>query len=206
VASSPVVVVEGRSASWATVVSVDQALGGRLVTEHLLAQGAGTVWHIGGPGDWLEAEGREAGWRAVLGETGIKAPAVLRGDWTAGSGSAAGRQLAVQLADQRAKRSTVAAVFVGNDQMALGMLRAFHEAAIRVPDDVLAACFDDVPEAAFFTPPLTTVRQRFIAVGRMCIEVLLRRIDGDTAADVRAIVEPELIVRQSSASVEEATK
>jgi DNA-binding LacI/PurR family transcriptional regulator len=194
----PVVVVEGRSASWAPVVSVDQVRGGRLVAEHLLAHGAHTVWHIAGPEDWLEAEGREAGWRAVLSEAGIKAPAVLRGDWTAGSGYAAGQQLAAQLADQRAKRSAVAAVFVGNDQMALGMLRAFHEAGIRVPDDVLVAGFDDVPEAAFFTPPLTTVRQDFIAVGRLCIEVLLRRIDGDTSADVRSIVEPELIVRQSS--------
>ena len=71
----PVVVVEGRSASWAPVVSVDQFRGGRLVTEHLLAHGASTVWHISGPADWLEAEGREAGWRAVLHEAGIEAPA-----------------------------------------------------------------------------------------------------------------------------------
>jgi DNA-binding LacI/PurR family transcriptional regulator len=186
----PVVVVEGRSSSWAPVVSVDQVRGGRLVAEHLLAQGAGTVWHIGGPADWLEAEGREAGWRAVLDEAGIEAPPVLRGDWTAGSGYAAGRELARQTA--------VEAVFVGNDQMALGMLRAFHEAGVRVPDDVLVAGFDDVPEAAFFTPPLTTIRQDFIAVGRLCIEVLLRRIGGDASADVRLVVEPELIVRQSS--------
>jgi len=190
----PVVVVEGRSSSWAPVVSVDQVRGGRLASEHLLAQGADTVWHISGPADWLEAEGREAGWRAVLHEAGIEPPLVLRGDWTAGSGYAAGHQLA----DQRASGANVEAVFVGNDQMALGMLRAFHEAGVRVPADVLVAGFDDVPEAAFFTPPLTTVRQDFIAVGRLCIEVLLRRIDGDTSADVRSIVEPELIVRQSS--------
>jgi DNA-binding LacI/PurR family transcriptional regulator len=186
----PVVVVEGRSTSWAPVVSVDQFRGGRLVAEHLLAGGAATVWHIGGPVDWLEAEGREAGWRAVLEEAGIEPPRLLRGDWTAASGYAAGQVLAGQ--------TGVDAVFVGNDQMALGMLRAFHEAGVRVPDDVLVAGFDDVPEAAFFTPPLTTVRQDFIAVGRLCIELVLRRIAGDASADVRSVVEPELIVRQSS--------
>lgn len=186
----PVVVVEGRTASWAPVVSVDQIQGGRIATEHLLAQGAENVWHISGPPDWLEAEGREVGWRAVLTEAGIEPPRVLRGDWTAGSGYRAGQQLAAQ--------TGVDAVFVGNDQMALGMLRAFHEGGVRVPEDVLVAGFDDVPEAAFFTPPLTTVRQDFIAVGRICIELLLRRIDGDASADVRSIVEPELIVRQSS--------
>ena len=186
----PVVVVEGRSASWAPVVSVDQVLGGRLVAQHLLTQGAHTVWHVGGAAGWLEAEGREAGWRAVLHEAGIEPPRVIPGDWSAGSGYAAGQELA--------RERGVDAVFVGNDQMALGMLRAFHEAGLRVPDDVLVAGFDDVPEAAFFTPPLTTVRQDFIAVGRLCIEVLLRRIDGDAASDERSVVEPELILRQSS--------
>jgi DNA-binding LacI/PurR family transcriptional regulator len=186
----PVVVVEGRSASWAPVVGVDQVRGGRLIVEHLLAQGARSVSHISGPEGWLEAEGRETGWRAVLKEARIKAPPVLRGDWTAASGYAAGQTLAGQ--------AGLDAVFVANDQMALGLLRAFHEAGVRVPDDVLVAGFDDVPEAAFFTPPLTTVRQDFIAVGRLCIELLLRRIDGDKSADVRSIVEPELIVRQST--------
>ncbi len=196
----PVVVVEGRSSSWAPVVSVDQFKGGRIVTEHLLAQGAATVWHISGPPDWLEAEGREAGWRAALTEVGVEPPQVLRGDWTAGSGYAAGQQLARLQLDQQhlGRQGAVNAVFVGNDQMALGMLRAFHEVGVRVPGDVLVAGFDDVPEAAFFTPPLTTVRQDFAAVGRLCIELLLRRIDGDTSADLRSVVEPELIVRQSS--------
>ena len=196
----PVVVVEGPSASWAPVVSVDQVKGGRIVTEHLLAQGASTVWHIGGPVDWLEAEGREVGWRAVLTEAGIEPPPVLRGDWTAGSGYAAGQQLARQRLDgpRRTRGGAVDAVFVGNDQMALGLLRAFHESGVRVPGDVLVAGFDDVPEAAFFTPPLTTVRQDFAAVGRLCIELLLRRIDGDTSPGLRSVVEPELIVRQST--------
>jgi DNA-binding LacI/PurR family transcriptional regulator len=196
----PVVVVEGPSASWAPVVSVDQFKGGRVVTEHLLAQGASTVWHIGGPIDWLEAEGREVGWRAVLTEAGIEPPPVLRGDWTPGSGYAAGQQLARQLLDRRDRegQSAIDAVFVGNDHMALGMLRAFHEHGVRVPGDVLVAGFDDVPEAAYFTPPLTTVRQDFAAVGRLCIELLLRRIDGDTTRNVRSVVEPELIVRQST--------
>jgi DNA-binding LacI/PurR family transcriptional regulator len=190
----PVVVVEGRSASWAPVVAVDQVQGARLVTEHLLAQGARNVWHVGGSLGWLEAEGRQTGWQAVLDEAGVEPPPPLIGDWTAGSGYLAGQQLGAAAAAGH----DVDAVFVANDQMALGLLRAFHEKGVRVPDDVLVAGFDDVPEAAYFTPPLTTIRQDFIAVGRLCIEVLLRRIGGAASTDIRSVVEPELIVRQST--------
>lgn len=186
----PVVMVEGRSASWAPVVSVDHVAGGRLATRHLLEQGARCVWHVGGPVDWLEAEGREEGWRAALTEAGLAAPELLRGDWTAGSGYHAGQRLAVD--------PEVDAVFVGNDQMALGVLLALHEHGRPVPGDVLVAGFDDVPEAAYFLPPLTTVRQDFIAVGRRCIELLVARIEGEPDESFRAVVLPELVIRQST--------
>jgi DNA-binding LacI/PurR family transcriptional regulator len=190
----PIVVMEGRSASWAPVVSVDQVTGGRLVTDHLLQQGADTVWHVGGPVDWLEAEGREEGWRRALIDAGREVPQVVRGDWTPASGYEVGQQLA--------RRADLEALFVGNDQMALGVLRALHERGRKVPEDVLVAGFDDVPEAAFFTPPLTTVRQDFTAVGRLGIEMLVRRIstggDAVNGENARAVVEPQLVVRQST--------
>lgn len=189
-AGLPAVVVDGRPAAGVASVRVDQEAGGRLVTRHLLDRGARTVWHLAGPADWFDAQGRLAGWRRELQRAGATVHRPLRGSWSASSGYEAGRRLA--------RRDDVEAVFVSNDQMALGLLRAFHEAGIRVPHDVLVAGFDDVPEAAYYTPPLTTVRQDFAAVGRRSIELLLRQVGGGRHGDQESLVRPELIVRLSS--------
>lgn len=186
----PVVAVEGGEGNGHSTVCVDQAEGAALATRHLLSQGAESVFHIAGPTDWLEAQGRVAGWRAELDRAGIEPPEPLRGDWSPASGYANGQLLA--------ERSDVRAVFVANDQMALGVLRAFHERGVRVPADVLVAGFDDVPEAAFFTPPLTTVRQDFDAVGRASIDLLLKQISGDSPDGESVVITPELITRHSS--------
>jgi DNA-binding LacI/PurR family transcriptional regulator len=97
-----------------------------------------------------------------------------------------------------AARDHVEAVFVANDQMARGVLRAFHERGVRVPEDALLVGFDDIPEAAFFTPPLTTVLQSIIEVGRRSIEQLLAHIAGDATEHERVVIAPPLVVRQSS--------
>ncbi len=69
------------------------------------------------------------------------------------------------------------AVFVANDQMALGLLRAMHERGRRVPEEVSVVGFDDIPEAPYFLPPLTTVRQDFDQVGSHGVRLLLRMIE-----------------------------
>jgi DNA-binding LacI/PurR family transcriptional regulator len=108
------------------------------------------------------------------------------------------------VATSSARRGTpdVTAVFVANDQMALGVLRAFREAGLSVPGRVAIAGFDDIPEAEFFAPPLTTVRQDFAAVGHASIRLLLSRLESgapNTAVDhERVVIEPRLIVRSSS--------
>ena len=90
-------------------------------------------------------------------------------------------------------------MFVANDQMALGLLRALHEAGRAVPGDVSVVGFDDMPEAAYFTPPLTTVRQDFLEVGRRSLHLLLERDRERRAHDERARpCAPELIVRAST--------
>jgi DNA-binding LacI/PurR family transcriptional regulator len=187
----PAVIVEGGSAPGLASVYVDQATGARLVTRHLLDRGATTVWHVAGPSNWIEAENRVVGWREELKRAGVSVHKPMRGDWSPRSGYEAGRRLA------RGKR--LDAVFVGNDQMALGLLRAFHEAGIRVPEDVLVAGFDDVPEAAYYTPPLTTVRQDFATVGRRSVELLLEQVASGPSARRQSVVAPELVVRQSTA-------
>jgi DNA-binding LacI/PurR family transcriptional regulator len=186
----PAVAVDARTTARLASVRVDQEDGGRLVTRHLLDQGAGTVRHVAGPADWFDAQDRLTGWRKELQRSGARVHRPLQGSWSASSGYEAGRELA--------GRADLDAVFVANDQMALGLLRAFHEAGIRVPEDVLVAGFDDVPEAAYYTPPLTTVRQDFAAVGRRSIELLLEQVGGDRTGIRAAVVAPELVVRRSS--------
>jgi DNA-binding LacI/PurR family transcriptional regulator len=188
--SVPVVIVASADAPGLTTVRMDQVEGARMVTRHLLDEGASTVWHVAGPADWIEAEARVAGWRTELSRAGAAVPALLRGSWQPQSGYDAGRRLA--------RRAGVEAVFVANDQMALGLLRAFHEAGVRVPGDILVAGFDDVPEAAFYTPPLTTVRQDFPAVGRRSIALLLEQVAHGGSGPRQAVLPLELIVRQSS--------
>jgi LacI family transcriptional regulator len=91
-------------------------------------------------------------------------------------------------------------VFVANDQMALGLLRAFRQHGIRVPEDVAVVGYDDIPEAAYFAPPLTTIRQDFDEVGRASIELLLGMIDAEAPTDSsRRVIAPSLIVRESTA-------
>jgi DNA-binding LacI/PurR family transcriptional regulator len=172
------------------VVAIDQRRGAALATSHLLDLGHRTVWHVAGPLDWREAELRVEGWRETLLAAGATVPAPLSGDWTPRSGYDAGLELAA--------RDDVTAVFAANDQMALGLLHALSERGRRVPEDISVVGFDDIPEAEFLRPALTTVHQDFDEVGRRGLELLLARIDhADTLANVT--ISPTLVSRASCA-------
>lgn len=186
----PMVTAGDALAGDVPAVYVDQAGGARLATNHLLEHGAERIWHVAGPRSWLHAQARARGWRSALKAAGLQPPGVLYGDWTPASGYRAGLLLVEKIQE-------VDAVFVANDQMALGVLRAFHEHGIRVPRDVLLVGFDDIPEAAYFAPPLTTIRQDFAAVGEHAIRLLISEISGE-AAQNSYVVPAQLIVRQSS--------
>jgi DNA-binding LacI/PurR family transcriptional regulator len=186
----PVVAVEGDTGADISVVMVDQVAGAKLATEHLLSAGYETVFHIAGPEEWLEAKGRVTGWREALEAAGADVLPPLSGDWTARSGYEAGQVLA-KIPDARA-------VFVANDQMALGVLRALSERGRRVPDDVAVVGFDDIDESAYFIPPLTTVRQDFQRVGTAAVQVLLEQLAAGTKRKQRVVIEPELVCRQST--------
>ena len=88
-------------------------------------------------------------------------------------------------------------MFVANDDMALGVLKALHEKGRRVPEDVSVVGFDDVPEAAFYWPGLTTVKQDFSALGRCAVELTLRALEGEDEPSLD-LVQPEVVVRDSS--------
>lgn len=186
----PVVVVDSNAAYAYPVVDNDQAQGARLATGHLLDLGHETVWHVSGPLESYAAERRREAWRETLEARGARVPDVVVGDWTADSGYAIGRRIA----DDR----DITAVFVSNDQMALGVIRALHEAGRSVPGEVSVVGFDDTADAANFWPPLTTVRQHFGRVGAAAIRALIAEIDGEGAATERMVIPTELVVRGSS--------
>ena len=190
-----VVAVEAGPDASIPVATVDQVAGAAAATRHLLSLGHETVWHVAGPSDWQEAEERIEGWRSVLEAAGATIPALLRGDWTARSGYELGKSL-MRIPD-------LTAVLVANDQMALGLLRSLHESGRDVPRDLSVVGFDDIPEAAYFTPPLTTVRQDFAELGRRCLHILLARIEGN-ARSTRVVVAPELVVRGSTGPAPQA--
>jgi DNA-binding LacI/PurR family transcriptional regulator len=188
---TPMVAVQGPTSSSVPCVAIDQYAGAAEVVAHLLALGHETVWHIAGPDDWLEAQARRRGWRETLVDAGCRVPPVAAGDWSARSGYRVARAIIEQ--------HSVTAMFVGNDQMALGALWALHESGRRVPEDVSLVGFDDIPEAAYFTPPLTTVRQPFDEVGRRAHELLLEQIVDEAAGVRTAMASPELRARASTA-------
>jgi DNA-binding LacI/PurR family transcriptional regulator len=175
-------------------VRIDNALGARLATRHLLDLGHATVHHVAGPADWPEAAERVQGWRDTLNRTGAPVPPVDPRWWNARSGYERGRLLA--------RDPAVTAIFCANDRIALGVLRALHEAGRSVPGEVSVVGFDDMPDSGYFLPPLTTVRQDFTELGRRSIALLLRQLRagaGDRVAG-RVVVAPELVVRGSTAA------
>ncbi|WP_136706284.1 substrate-binding domain-containing protein [Agromyces sp. H66] len=173
------------------MVDTDQAHGARLATEHLLGLGHRTVWHVAGPERSYSATRRRESWARTLHEHGAEVPPVQVGDWTSESGHALGVELA--------RDPEVTAIFAANDQMALGVLRALHEAGRAVPAEVSVVGFDDMAESASFWPTLTTVRQFFGEVGRRSVETLLHEVEGGRPRGT-TLVDTELVVRASTAA------
>jgi DNA-binding LacI/PurR family transcriptional regulator len=187
----PLVAVGCGASAPLPFVKIDNVAGGAMATGHLLGLGHRTVFHISGPDSWLDARERLDGWRQALRLAGGPEPETYRGDWSARSGYEIGLRIAM--------RPEVTAVFCANDSMALGFLRAAAERGRDLPKDISVVGFDDVPEAAYFWPPLTTVRQDFGALGAQALQLLLDQIvAGGGAAPVPPIV-PELVARFSSA-------
>ena len=168
---------------------VDQQLGARLAVRHLVELGHTRIGHLSGPSDWYDAAERVAGWREALAEAGLAAEVLIEGDWTARRGYEVGLEIAAS--------RPATAMFVANDQMALGLLRGVQESGLVVPQDLSVVGFDDQPEAAYFFPPLTTVRQDFEELGRRCIASLLSALD-ESSPGARRGVDPELVVRATT--------
>jgi DNA-binding LacI/PurR family transcriptional regulator len=168
-------------------VGVDQVAGARLAVGALADAGHTRIAHLAGPADWLEAESRAEGFAAELAARGLDPVITVVGDWTARAGFEAAHAL---------RDAGATAVFAANDQMALGLIGALHAAGVAVPGEISVVGFDDLPEAAYAWPRLTTVRQDFDELARRAVAAV---ISGDAAASAESIV-PELVVRDSIAA------
>lgn len=188
--SVPFVTLESTAKDPRHSMTVDQVAGARSATRHLIELGHRDILHLSGPQDWIEAEARMQGYLAELNDADLRTRAPVLGDWTAHFGYYAGLELL------RVRDFT--AVFAGNDQMALGFLHACRELGVDVPGDISVVGFDDIPEAAHFFPPLTTVRQDFAEVGRRAIALLLAQLDGRVVPE-HALIPADLVVRRSTA-------
>jgi len=186
----PFVTLEATGRNPGHNLSVDQFGGARLATKHLIDLGHTELMHISGPQDWIEAEARMQGFLHEVNAADLRTRAPILGDWSAHFGYYAGLELL--------KFRDFTAVFAGNDQMALGFIHACRDLGIDVPGDISVVGFDDIPEAAHFYPPLTTVRQDFAEVGRRAVAFLLSELDGSEHS-TDAAIPPELVLRSSTA-------
>jgi LacI family transcriptional regulator len=124
-------------------------------------------------------------------ENGLYNPEkVLVGDW----GPTSGYSLMKQLID---KGQLPSAVVVGSDPMALGVLRALHEADLKVPEDVSVVSFDDIEAAAFMNPRLSTVKVHTDEMGKTAVKILFDRLKGRTVP-IKVTLPTELVIRDSA--------
>jgi len=181
-----------------SLVTIDNYLGGRLASEHLLEQGFGHIGHIAGPLTWWEARQRKAGWQDALADAGRN---VADNHWVAGNWSPESGETAIgQLLDQYPEMD---AVFVANDQMALSVLRLACRRGIQIPQELGVIGFDSLPEGAYFCPPLTTIRQNLHELGSVAVQQMVRMIEAgrepNSIYEPRSVwLKPELVVRESS--------
>ncbi|RKR74448.1 LacI family DNA-binding transcriptional regulator [Frondihabitans australicus] len=170
-----------------------------VVAEHLLGLGHRSFAHVAGPGNWPSSRLRAAGFADTLRAAGVTPPQAEEGDWNPASGFDAMTRIL-----RRGERFT--AVFAANDQMAIGAIAALAGAGLRVPDDVSVAGIDDIAEAAFVSPTLTTVPMRFAGQGRFAFRRLLAMINGETLPELGDELRGTLVVRQSTGAPADASR
>lgn len=194
----PIVFLSMEPRPGLAIVAVDNCYGAKQATQHLINQGRRKIGIITGPLTWWEARERYAGWEAAMHQANLATPSslVVEGEWTAVSGEQGLQVLLNQEPD-------IDAVFASNDQIALGALGTAHRLGRQIPKDLAIVGFDNIPESACFWPPLTTVYQQLIDVGRIAVQTLHRMIEANRQLKTLdeatvTLVKPELIVRASS--------
>jgi DNA-binding LacI/PurR family transcriptional regulator len=187
----PVIAVAAGMRRGGPTTSIDQYRGARSAVRHLVELGHRQIAHLAGPAAAPDAIERLRGWRDELAASELVAQEPGQGDWSARSGFRYGEQLAAD--------AIPTAIFAANDQMALGLVSALKARGLRVPEDASIVGFDDVPEAAFYDPPLTTVSQDFAALGALTMQRVRIAVEEPDDSGESTPIPTRLIIRKSTA-------
>ncbi len=196
----PVLFLAMRPREGISSVATDNFQGAILAIRHLLDCGRKKIGHISGPLSWWEADERKRGWRETLKEAGVEPleQHCTEGNWSSASGEQAFIQLLASYPDMDA-------VFVANDQMALGVLQEAIRRGINVPKQLAVIGFDNIPESAYFYPSLTTIYQDLQLLGEQAVqrivEMIQTRQDNKFIVAQSRFIQPTLVVRESSKCV-----
>ena len=190
----PVVAMDSDLNFKTGAVLVQQKNGSRIATDHLIGLGHQQIACIRASLAWRPGRLRYQGWLSALKEAGLDPGPCVEGDWSPQSGFRAAQRLIKDHWGQ------FTGLVVANDQMALGAIRAFHEAGIAVPEDISIVGFDDIPESGYFLPPLTTICQDFPRIGKLGIQCLLEEIRSGSRGPRTYVVVPALVQRASTAA------
>jgi LacI family transcriptional regulator len=194
----PIIYITMESRENISVVAINNYLGGRMAMSHLIEQGYTHIGHISGPLDWWEARERMAAWKDVLKEHGreIQDRYWVEGNWSPESGFQALEKLCEQYREMDA-------IFVANDQMAIGVFQLACQRGFKIPENLGVVGFDNIAESAYFWPPLTTIQQDQYKIGKIAVEEIVKIIDanwqGYEPIEPKSIMlTPTIIIRQSS--------
>ncbi len=190
--NAPIVGVDTEDVPGVTTIGIDNIAGARIATEHLIELGHRNILHIAGPTDSIDAMARVKGYTDMMKEHGLT-PRVIQGDWATSTGFRLGVDLNLDL-------DNITAIFTANDHLAMGLMKALRMRGIAMPEQVSIIGFDDMPEAPYFDPPLTTIVQEFNRLGETAMELLIYKINGLRAAKPAPLV-PKLAVRESTKRV-----
>ena len=195
-ASLPFVIVDPVDTSHARMVSVGSSnwAGARTATEHLIDLGHRRIAWIGGPETSTAARDRLYGYQAALDAAGIAVdPSLIRADhFTVSTG-------AIHARDLLTAPEPPTAIMAADDEIAVGVLATAHELGVRLPEDLSVTGFDDTPQAAWTTPPLTTVHQHLEGMGAMAVQTLRVMAEGQHPSSRHVELATSLTVRESTA-------
>lgn len=190
----PVVFVKAGVSDKHSSVLVDNSGAIAGVVDHLVSIGRSRIAHISGPASWQEANDRREGWRSGLAKHGLTygKDQLQEGNWAPRSGAEA-------MAALLDRMPNLDAVVAGNDRMALGAMHTLRARGLRIPEDVAVTGFDDIPEAEWFWPPLTSVSQPLVEMGRQSVRTLLAEFRDKSAQPPATLeLEAELVIREST--------
>ncbi len=190
---SVVLLGKKRNGLNADMITVDHKSGAYKAVNYLIRTGRGRIAFICGSKNDLSGEQRYSGYCSALRDKGIKKNngIVSFGDWTLESGS--------KQAGEILRHNSIDSIFCANDLLAMGAVSAIKDKGLKIPDDIAVVGFDDIQFSSFIHPKLTTIRQPVDLIAFQACNLIIDRIEGKYAGEIKEIIlEPELIVRESA--------